>query len=187
MSRGIRRATGRVPGSEWILSSKFTAVHAIHIEEAEIARLARHRATYALVQRLNAIWATAFWRPINCRPLGSGFAWVQTAMFRSIPWKTHGTSSTTYDSRSVNVRFLRPPPIEKSLAGRLFQAATENGAASIGASGGSLEVGRPAHFFTVDLNDISIAGPLRVAAESCCLRAAADGHPWSFRRRKADD
>jgi formimidoylglutamate deiminase len=28
----------------------------------------------------------------------------------------------------------------------------------IGAPGGNLEVGRPADFFTVDLNDISIAG-----------------------------
>jgi formimidoylglutamate deiminase len=46
----------------------------------------------------------------------------------------------------------------QSLAGRLFKAATKTGAASIGVAGGNLEVGQPADFFTVDLNDVSIAG-----------------------------
>jgi formimidoylglutamate deiminase len=44
------------------------------------------------------------------------------------------------------------------LASRLFESASAVGAASIGAPGGSLEPGRPADFFTVDLNDPSIAG-----------------------------
>jgi formimidoylglutamate deiminase len=56
---------------------------------------------------------------------------------------------------------LAPAPEHESLAGRLFQAATEAGAASIGGPGGTLEVGRPADFFTVDLNDPSIAGAER--------------------------
>jgi formimidoylglutamate deiminase len=45
-----------------------------------------------------------------------------------------------------------------ALAGRLFDCATINGAESIGARSGSLEAGRAADFFTVDLNDPSIAG-----------------------------
>jgi len=45
-----------------------------------------------------------------------------------------------------------------ALAARLFACATSNGAASIDSSGGVLEAGRPADFFTVDLNDPSIAG-----------------------------
>jgi formimidoylglutamate deiminase len=53
---------------------------------------------------------------------------------------------------------LSPTPERESLAGRLFKTATETGAASIGAEGGKLEVGRPADFFTVDLNDVAIAG-----------------------------
>jgi formimidoylglutamate deiminase len=40
----------------------------------------------------------------------------------------------------------------------LFDCATVNGARSIGAPGGSLAPGRPADFFTVDLDDPSIAG-----------------------------
>ncbi len=54
---------------------------------------------------------------------------------------------------------LAPSPHEASvLAARLFDCATMNGAASIGAPSGRLEPGRPADFFTVDLDDPSIAG-----------------------------
>jgi formimidoylglutamate deiminase len=56
---------------------------------------------------------------------------------------------------------LASPQDRESLARQLFKTATENGAASIGAPGGSLEVGRPADFFTVDLDHISIAGAHR--------------------------
>ena len=45
-----------------------------------------------------------------------------------------------------------------ALASKLFACATVTGAASIGAPGGSLEPGRAADFFTVDLNDPAIAG-----------------------------
>jgi len=47
---------------------------------------------------------------------------------------------------------------QSALATRLFVCATINGAASINAPGGSLEPGRTADFFTVDLDDPSIAG-----------------------------
>ena len=43
-------------------------------------------------------------------------------------------------------------------AANLFDCATMNGARSIGAPNGTLEVGKPADFFTVDLSDPSIAG-----------------------------
>ena len=45
-----------------------------------------------------------------------------------------------------------------ALATRLFDCATIHGAESIGAPGGELQVSRSADFFTVDLNDPSIAG-----------------------------
>lgn len=44
------------------------------------------------------------------------------------------------------------------LAARLFDCATINGARSINAASGELQPGRFADFFTVDLNDSSIAG-----------------------------
>jgi len=40
----------------------------------------------------------------------------------------------------------------------LFDCATVNGARSIGAPNGALEAGKPADFFTVDLDDPTIAG-----------------------------
>jgi formimidoylglutamate deiminase len=53
---------------------------------------------------------------------------------------------------------LAPDLKQDSLARRLFASATEAGAASLGAPSGRLEVNRQADFFTVDLNDLSIAG-----------------------------
>jgi formimidoylglutamate deiminase len=46
----------------------------------------------------------------------------------------------------------------QNLAALLFNCATTNGARSIGAPGGTLEVGQPADFFTVDLNDPTVNG-----------------------------
>jgi formimidoylglutamate deiminase len=45
-----------------------------------------------------------------------------------------------------------------ALAARLFNCATIDGAQSINSPGGTLDSGNPADFFTVDLNDPSIAG-----------------------------
>jgi formimidoylglutamate deiminase len=47
---------------------------------------------------------------------------------------------------------------ESALARRLFDCATVSGTTSIGFDGGTLEPGAPADFFTVDLDDPSIAG-----------------------------
>ena len=56
----------------------------------------------------------------------------------------------------------RTPPStdgpRSELAAILFDCATINGARSIGSPNGTLDVGKPADFFTVDLNDPSIAG-----------------------------
>jgi formimidoylglutamate deiminase len=48
-----------------------------------------------------------------------------------------------------------------AIASLLFDCATVNGARSIGAPGGTLASGEPADFFTVDLDDPSIAGASR--------------------------
>ena len=45
-----------------------------------------------------------------------------------------------------------------ALAERLFECAAVNGGRSLGFEAGSLQPGRPADFFTVDLDDPSIAG-----------------------------
>ena len=53
---------------------------------------------------------------------------------------------------------LAPDQSREGLARRLFAGATEAGARSLMSSGGTLEPGRTADFFTVDLNDCSVAG-----------------------------
>jgi formimidoylglutamate deiminase len=53
---------------------------------------------------------------------------------------------------------LAPDSRKDALARRLFASATETGAESLAAQVGSLEAGREADFFTVDLDDPSVAG-----------------------------
>jgi formimidoylglutamate deiminase len=72
------------------------------------------------------------------------------------PSVSQGASSAD-DSAADKNRTL-PNGRVSAIAAFLFECATINGARSIGAPGGSLEVGKPADFFTVDLQDPSIAG-----------------------------
>jgi formimidoylglutamate deiminase len=53
---------------------------------------------------------------------------------------------------------LAPDAERESLARRLFASASSAGAASLRSPGGVLAAGRAADFFTVDLNDPSVAG-----------------------------
>jgi len=63
------------------------------------------------------------------------------------------------DARELEYH-LRLQKLERAVlsATALFDCATINGARSIGAPGGALQRGMPADFFTVDLDDPSIAG-----------------------------
>jgi formimidoylglutamate deiminase len=141
-----------------ILASNFTAVHAIHINDDEIARLASHKATICAC-------------PTTERTLGDGMLAADALEAAGVRICLGSDSNIQIDiledarQLEYNLRLskreraiLSPTHERESLAGVLFKAATEAGAASIGAAGGNLEIGRPADFFTVDLNDVSIAG-----------------------------
>ena len=141
-----------------VLGSKFTAVHAIHISEDEITRFAHNRATVCAC-------------PTTERNLGDGIVPADALEAAGIPISLGSDSNIQIDpledarQLEYNLRLakreraiLSPAHERESLARFLFNSATETGAASIGAAGGKLEVGRPADFFTVDLNDVSIAG-----------------------------
>ncbi len=69
-----------------------------------------------------------------------------------------GSLSVTQESSDGKASSTLPDGWVSALASRLFDCATVKGARSIGATGGFLETGKPADFFTVDLNDPSIAG-----------------------------
>jgi formimidoylglutamate deiminase len=155
---------GRSPvallASEGLLSELFTAVHAIHVTPKAIAALAEARAMVCAC-------------PTTERNLGDGVVpgnlFFKDGIRISLGSDSHAEIDLLEDARELEYHLrlqrleravLSPEDDDSSsaLAARLFDCATINGAVSIGATGGKLESGRPADFFTVDLNDPSIAG-----------------------------
>ncbi|HEV2687472.1 MAG TPA: formimidoylglutamate deiminase [Bryobacteraceae bacterium] len=141
-----------------LLSSRFTAIHAVHITEKEVGHLGKARAKVAAC-------------PTTERNLGDGVAPARD-LYNAGVGICFGSDSNVQidileDTRALEYHLrlkqlerviLAPDSAIDALATRLFRSATETGAESLGAPGGALEVGRPADFFTVDLNDPSIAG-----------------------------
>ncbi len=146
--------------TEGLLSKRFTAVHAIHVTPKAIGALARAGALVCAC-------------PTTERNLGDGVVPVD-AYFDAGVRVALGSDSQVQidlleDARELeyHLRLQQTArnvlaPLEDTstaaLARRLFDCATINGAMSIGFQGGKLERGAPADFFTVDLNDPSIAG-----------------------------
>jgi formimidoylglutamate deiminase len=169
---------GRTPvallETEGLLSENFTAVHAIHVTPKAIPAFAR---TGAMVCAC----------PTTERNLGDGVVPADEYMKHDVPiclgTDSHAQIDLLEDARELEYH-LRLQRLERvvldngfqvsgfksqvvtgveangadALAAQLFDCATVNGARSIGAPGGALEPGRPADFFTVALDDPSIAG-----------------------------
>lgn len=162
------REHGRTPvallADEGILSERFTGVHAVHISEDEARSIGRARAFVCAC-------------PTTERNLGDGV--VPAAMLFdagariALGTDSHAQIDLLEDARELEYH-LRLQKLERNvlaphsqpprqamdaLAGRLFECATLSGAESIGAHGcGVLAPGRQADFFTVALDDPSIAG-----------------------------
>lgn len=144
--------------TEGLLSKRFTAVHAIHVTPKAIAALARAGAFVCAC-------------PTTERNLGDGV--VPADLFFDAGVRVSlGTDSQIQidlleDARELEYHLrlqkmarnvLAPVGDASALSQRLFDCATVNGAASIGLErGGKIEAGAPADFFTVDLDDPSIA------------------------------
>ena len=141
-----------------ILDSRFTAIHAIHITGEEIGYLAGSRATVCAC-------------PTTERNLGDGTSPADELLSGGVSICFGSDSNVQIDlledARALEYHLrmnqlsravLAPDPSHDALAKRLFHCATETGAQSLAAPGGNLEIGRPADFFTVDLDDPSIAG-----------------------------
>lgn len=133
-----------------LLDSRFTAVHAIHVTREEISGLARAGSMVCAC-------------PTTERNLGDGIV-AADQLFTAGVGISLGSDSNVQinlleDARELEYH-LRLSKLERAVleAKRLFACATEAGARSLGAPGGSLEVGRPADFFTVALDDPSMAG-----------------------------
>jgi len=139
--------------TEGLLSKHFTAVHAIHVTPKAIAALARSGAFVCAC-------------PTTERNLGDGVvpadAYFDGGVRIALGSDSQIQIDLLEDARELEYH-LRLQNMERNvlapmLAERLFDCATINGAASIGFEGGRIKPGAPADFFTVDLNDLSIAG-----------------------------
>ncbi|MEP6921384.1 MAG: formimidoylglutamate deiminase [bacterium] len=153
--------------TEGLLSERFTGVHVIHITPKAARMLANAKATVCAC-------------PTTERNLGDGIVPAEI-YFKENVRISLGTDSHTQidlleDARELeyNIRLqkmeravLAPQDANladgsiSALAARLFECATINGARSVGSPCGQLEINSLADFFTVDLNDPSIAGSSR--------------------------
>jgi formimidoylglutamate deiminase len=155
-----RRSPVALLDTEGLLGDRFTAVHAIHVTPKAIGAISRSGATVCAC-------------PTTERNLGDGVVPVDGYFNAGVPVAL-GTDSQIQidlleDARELeyhlrlqqtarNVLASSDDSSQAALARRLFDCATVNGALSLGFGGGKLEPGAPADFFTVDLDDPSIAG-----------------------------
>jgi formimidoylglutamate deiminase len=140
-----------------ILGPDWTAVHATHVSDREIALLAEAGA---------AVCAC----PTTERNLGDGVLPSDKIASAGIPIALGSDSQAQIDpledARELDYhlrlthqrRAILDQTDGQSLADRLFRCATINGARTLGVPAGELASGAPADFFTIDLRDISIAG-----------------------------
>ena len=157
--------------TEGLLSERFTAVHAIHVTPKAITALAQSGVTVCAC-------------PTTERNLGDGVVPADAYFKAGVPISL-GTDSQTQidlfeDARALeyhlrlskterNVLAPEDPNDTSALARRLFECATVKGAASIGIGTGSIAAGKTADFFTIDLDDPSIAGAAKDDLLSCIV------------------
>lgn len=140
--------------TEGLLSKRFTAVHAIHVTPKAIASLARAGAFVCAC-------------PTTERNLGDGVVPVDAYFDAGVRISLGSDSQIQIDlledarelEYHLRLQKMQRNVLAPDLARKLFDCATINGAVSIGLhGGGKIEAGSPADFFTVDLDDLSIAG-----------------------------
>jgi formimidoylglutamate deiminase len=142
---------------EKLLGPDFTAVHAIHICGDEIAMLAEADATICSC-------------PTTERNLGDGIVAADNVMAAGIRVAFGSDSQALIDpledARELDYhlrlqhqqRAILDQIGAQALASRLFDCATVHGARALDLPSEGLTPGSFADFFTVDLNDVSIAG-----------------------------
>jgi formimidoylglutamate deiminase len=178
-------------GKEGLLAPDFTAVHAIHITADEIELLARANATVCSC-------------PTTERNLGDGVIAADQVMREGIHIAFGSDSQAQIDpledarELEYHLRLERQQRAildqigAQTLASRLFDCATAHGARALGVPAGGLTEGSSADFFTVDLDDVSIAGnsgndllPLSVFSLSrCAIRDVMVNGRWVVRDQR---
>ena len=147
----------RLLAQHGLLSDRLTLVHAIHTSPDEVEALAKANVTICSC-------------PTTERNLGDGIIDAEKAIEQGILFSFGSDSQATInlleDARELDYhlrlkrqrRVLLDGIAGEDMAARLFRYATVGGARSLRLETGLLEPGRPADFFSVDLQDVSIAG-----------------------------
>ena len=181
---------GRTPMSlldtEGLLSERFTAVHAIHVTPKAIPAFARSGALVCACPTTernlgDGVVPAGQYLKHNVRICLGTDSHTQIDLLEDAreleyhlrlqrleravldggnPTVRQGASAIAQGSGDDEEGTL-PNGRVSAVAALLFDAATVNGAISIGAPGGTLEAGKPADFFTIALDDPSIAGASR--------------------------
>ncbi len=148
---------GRTPiallAEHGLVDKRFTVVDAIHVTDDEVKLLGAARAAVCVcpLSELSAGLAVAPAEKLLAA--GAGLA---------LGSDTNTQIDLLAEARLLEYRLRAPgrtrAAIAPDAATAVFHAATVTGARSLGSTGGALEVGRPADFFTVNLADPSIAG-----------------------------
>jgi formimidoylglutamate deiminase len=136
-----------------IVDKRFTLVDALQLSDDDVKLLGAARAMVTVTPSSTAQ------RGLGLPPVGKLLAAGAGVAFGT---DRQGQSSLLEEARLLEYQ-LRVAHGQRSgfaadAATTLFQAATVTGARSLGATGGALEVGRPADFFTVNLFDPALAG-----------------------------
>jgi formimidoylglutamate deiminase len=141
---------------EGALSERTTLVHAIHVDEADVAAIGAARATVCAC-------------PLTERNLGDGIVpadrLVAAGARLALGVDSHAEVDPLGEARALegHLRLLRGRRAvldepAGSLAPRLLEAATAGGMAALGLPGGRLAPGEPADFVLLDADDPSLAG-----------------------------
>lgn len=150
-------ASGRTPvallAEHGFLDKRFTAIDAIHLTDDDVKLLGAARASVCAC-------------PITAQNLGLGIAPLEKLVAAgagiALGTDSHTQIDLLKEARLLEYQLRTARQQRGAFAAdattALFHAATFTGARSLGATGGALEVGRPADFFTVNLFDPSIAG-----------------------------
>jgi formimidoylglutamate deiminase len=173
---------GRSPvallATEGLLSDRFTAVHSIHVSPKAVGMLADARAIVCACPTTERnlgdgiVPVDAYFKQGVRVALGTDSHveidlledareleyHLRLQKMERVVLDPNRNPTVREGSSNLSEEEALPHDQASALAARLFDCATINGAASIGAPGGTLDQGRPADFFTVDLDDPSIAG-----------------------------
>jgi formimidoylglutamate deiminase len=142
-----------------LLGPRFTAVHAIHISEAEAGLLAESGSSICAC-------------PTSERNLADGAVRADWLLARGATICLGSDSQIQIDlledarlleyhlrmQQLERVVLDSPAPERERLSRTLYETASKSGAKSLGQSVGELVVGKPADFIGIDLTDLSVAG-----------------------------